>query len=128
MCRRGGLHLSDFNDVGSGQIWLDDVQCTGYEHSLAECRHNGWGVHNCNHGEDVLIICATGKCSTSTLFRLNTPKKLQIYILSLCHINIVFFIIFIIIFIFKAHQHKAAGKKSWIDIQKLKWLQWRFTP
>ncbi|XP_035856330.1 deleted in malignant brain tumors 1 protein-like [Sander lucioperca] len=46
---------------GSGPIWLDDVSCTGNELSITDCRHQGFGVHNCVHGEDASIICA-GKC------------------------------------------------------------------
>ena len=43
---------------GNGQIWLDDVLCTGNELSLAHCSHNGWGNHNCAHSMDVGIECA----------------------------------------------------------------------
>lgn len=42
---------------GSGPIWLDDVSCNGDEASITECRHQGFGVHNCNHGEDAGVVC-----------------------------------------------------------------------
>lgn len=43
--------------VGSGEIVLDDVVCTGDESSIAVCRHNGFGQENCGHHEDVGVIC-----------------------------------------------------------------------
>jgi deleted-in-malignant-brain-tumors protein 1 len=43
---------------GTGRIWLDDVDCGGTETWLGECAHNEWSVHNCNHGEDVSVICS----------------------------------------------------------------------
>ena len=42
---------------GTGQIWLDNLHCTGSETQLIYCRHNGFGAHNCGHFEDAGLFC-----------------------------------------------------------------------
>ncbi|PIK43389.1 putative deleted in malignant brain tumors 1 protein-like [Apostichopus japonicus] len=42
---------------GTGQIWLDDVQCIGSEEHIFACNNRGVGVHNCGHGEDAGVKC-----------------------------------------------------------------------
>ena len=50
--------------TGSGQIWLDNVNCVGNESSLAECDHNQWGTHDCSHFKDANVVCAPGNTSS----------------------------------------------------------------
>ncbi|PNH05364.1 Macrophage receptor MARCO, partial [Tetrabaena socialis] len=60
VCRQlgfsGGRSYTHGNGVGP--IQLDDVECNPEAHDyLWQCAHAGWGSHDCNHGEDVGIIC-----------------------------------------------------------------------
>ena len=48
---------------GSGNIWMDNVNCDGDESSPQVCSRNEWGVHNCGHGEDAGVKC--GQLDTS---------------------------------------------------------------
>ncbi|KAL4698707.1 hypothetical protein H8959_011364 [Pygathrix nigripes] len=43
---------------GSGDIFLDNLQCTGVERYLGQCAHSGWSEHNCGHHEDASVICS----------------------------------------------------------------------
>ncbi|XP_062606634.1 macrophage scavenger receptor types I and II-like [Saccostrea cucullata] len=42
---------------GTGQIWLENVECSGSESTIFSCRHGSWGAHDCSHGEDASVKC-----------------------------------------------------------------------
>ena len=52
-----GWNIGTRYGAGRGRIWLDDVQCSGTETNITQCRHNGWGRHNCTHSQDVSVSC-----------------------------------------------------------------------
>ena len=50
-----------FYGEGSGQIWLDNVNCVGTEMNIEDCLHNGWGFQFCDHRLDAGVHCSSGK-------------------------------------------------------------------
>ena len=51
-----GLTLAAVPD-GTGQIWLDNVNCIGTETRLVDCPAIPFGSHNCVHSEDAGVRC-----------------------------------------------------------------------
>jgi hypothetical protein len=46
-----GVGNPPFYGAGSGNIIFDNMGCVGWESSLFECSHHGYGNSNCDHGE-----------------------------------------------------------------------------
>ncbi len=46
---------------GTGNIWLDNVQCSGSEKKLADCRASSVGINFCTHAQDAGVVCQEGK-------------------------------------------------------------------
>ena len=46
---------------GQGNIWMNNVRCTGDESAITQCAHNGLEKGNCSHSKDAGAVCATGK-------------------------------------------------------------------
>ncbi|XP_064388501.1 neurotrypsin-like [Halichondria panicea] len=55
----GFLRASSFT-----RIWLDDLRCSGSESRLINCPASPIGVEDCNHSEDVALVC-TGTSTSS---------------------------------------------------------------
>ena len=44
--------------IGTDEVWLDDVHCTGEEVSILQCLHNGWKVNDCGIVREVAgVVC-----------------------------------------------------------------------
>ena len=70
VCREMGFSHAlplDPTCVGSAQdrsvrrTWLSNVRCRGDETSLAECEHDGWGIHDCLPNQHVMVRCSAGE-------------------------------------------------------------------
>ena len=44
-----------------GQIWLDNVDCSSGDEVLEDCDFNDWGINNCDHFDDVGVVCQPSK-------------------------------------------------------------------
>lgn len=52
------VKLKAFFGMGTDQVWMDDIHCTGAEDALAECPHRGFGENDCEHNEDAGVVCS----------------------------------------------------------------------
>ncbi|XP_078597484.1 uncharacterized protein LOC144873741 isoform X2 [Branchiostoma floridae x Branchiostoma japonicum] len=69
LCRQLGLQRAvpitvDFGP-GSGPVWLSDVSCTGNESIILECPQSKFGDNDCDHDDDVGVICDVSECNSS---------------------------------------------------------------
>jgi hypothetical protein len=55
---------------GTGQIWLDNVNCRGTETRLIDCPANALGSHNCVHVEDAGVSCSSGTSPPGKILRM----------------------------------------------------------
>lgn len=69
----GALSITNKYGSGTGQIWLDDLDCEGTESTLLNCTRsatnannacnhsytisNSACIHNCDHTEDIGVVC-----------------------------------------------------------------------
>ena len=63
--RGGAIAYDDAHyGEGSGDIFMDDVQCVGTETNIGQCFHVWAGFHNCEHDEDAGVWCSPGLYET----------------------------------------------------------------
>ncbi|XP_056006896.1 deleted in malignant brain tumors 1 protein-like [Ostrea edulis] len=57
--------------LGAGIIWLPEIQCTGQEDDIDDCRSFGYGYDlKCRHTQDAAVSCGNGTLSNITDVRL----------------------------------------------------------
>ena len=61
---------------GRGPTSLDEVQCNGTEMNITDCRHGGWGRHNCDHNHDVSVSCFS---ELRLVGNLGSKGRLEVY-------------------------------------------------
>ncbi|XP_060946399.1 deleted in malignant brain tumors 1 protein-like isoform X1 [Limanda limanda] len=42
---------------GTGKIWLNNLECSGDERFLSDCKHKEYGENDCTHSRDAGVIC-----------------------------------------------------------------------
>ncbi|KAK3600148.1 hypothetical protein CHS0354_012271, partial [Potamilus streckersoni] len=64
ICRQLGFSTTNaavksgsYFGAGNNTIWLDDLKCTGDETAIDNCNYRPWGQSNCDHSEDLSVIC-----------------------------------------------------------------------
>ena len=55
----GFAYESTFFGQGSGSILLNNINCNGYESTLASCSHAFGSTEKCSHSEDAGVICSS---------------------------------------------------------------------
>uniref|UniRef100_A0A8W8NH25 Uncharacterized protein n=1 Tax=Magallana gigas TaxID=29159 RepID=A0A8W8NH25_MAGGI len=75
------LHDQPFGR-GTGQVYMNGVECQGNESSILQCYHRGWGNHVCDHSKDVSVNCTSYSSITIRLTGGPTPYegRVEVYI------------------------------------------------
>lgn len=65
VCRQLGFLFAEkakiaaFFGEGNGEVFMDEVTCTGTERTLFDCQYSMH--HNCLHSEDAGVVCSSGE-------------------------------------------------------------------
>lgn len=65
-----------FYGYGQGVVWLSEVQCSGAENRLLDCRYLGFNIRTCTHSEDANVIC-TGEAGVQKGHRIAGMLKVN---------------------------------------------------
>ncbi len=61
------IHAHSF-EQGSGPIWIDNIRCSSQpSQNIVECASGPFGVHDCDHSQDVALVCLGGACNPVSL-------------------------------------------------------------
>lgn len=86
---------------GYGPIHLDNIECSGTEHTLGQCVRPDTGIHSCWHSEDAGVICdyveekvqdiKTGDVPLSSKQKSEAPAVVSLHAFMLFPVVLLFF-------------------------------------
>ncbi|KAK7492872.1 hypothetical protein BaRGS_00015819, partial [Batillaria attramentaria] len=71
---------SAYYGQGSDPILLDDVECTGTEINILQCRHNAIGNNDCKHSEDAGVNCRSSSAVRLVGGQWLSEGRVEVYI------------------------------------------------
>ncbi|KAB7505801.1 Scavenger receptor cysteine-rich type 1 protein, partial [Armadillidium nasatum] len=71
----GKIRLVDGRAEWEDKYWMDNLFCYGTEKKLVDCRHDGWGRHDCENDEAAGVVCEQHPVVTTQSPTTSPPLK-----------------------------------------------------
>ncbi len=60
--------IYSFSASSSTPTWLDELRCLGNESRLIDCPANSIGVEDCDHFEDIALMCTENSTTSKNRY------------------------------------------------------------